>query len=250
MTDTIILAAGYGTRLYPLTLNKPKALLEVGGRSIIDRILEKVQAVPGTKKVFVITNDKFYEAFKKWKLASKLSLDIKIINDGTLSNEARLGAIGDIEFVLKKENIKNDLFVLGSDNLFDLDLRDFIEFARAKENASALALFDVKDRKKASKYGICALDADGLVTDFEEKPAEPKSTLAATALYFFPKAKLSKVFEYTAGDLPKDAPGNFIKWLAEEDRVYGYVLSNAWYDIGDISSLEKADLEFTEREGK
>ena len=241
---TIILAAGYGTRLYPLTLNKPKALLKVGGRSILERLVEKIESIDGCGKIIIVTNKKFYENFKAWAELGRPSAEIEVINDGTGSNETRLGAIGDINLVLEKERTRDDLLITGSDNLFEKGLKGFVDFGRGKRPFSSLALFDVKDKKRARKYGICALGKDARVIDFEEKPSSPRGTLAASALYFIPKEAIPKIFEYMETNLSKDAPGNLIKWLSREDKVFGYVLEGAWYDIGDKETLKKADEEF------
>jgi len=242
---TIILAAGYGTRLYPLTLNKPKALLEVGGKTILDRLVRKIELVKECKEIIVVTNEKFYRNFEAW---AKESPGVEVINDDTKSNETRLGAIGDINLILQKKSVEEDVLVTGSDNLFDFDLREFVKFGNRKRPFSSIALFDVKDKGLAKRYGICELDKDCRVTDFEEKPEVPKSTLAATALYFIPKEKIAKIFDYMKTSLPKDAPGNLMKWLAKVDKLFGYVLSGAWYDIGDMKSLKEADEQFTRRE--
>ena len=127
-------------------------------------------------------------------------------------------------------------------------MKDFVKFGESKRPFSSLCLFDVGDKELSKKYGICSLDESLKVTDFEEKPKEPKSTLAATALYYIPKENIPKIFDYMKSDLPKDAPGNLIKWFAKEDKVFGYVLKGAWYDIGDINSLKNADEEFTRKE--
>jgi glucose-1-phosphate thymidylyltransferase len=241
---TIILAAGYGTRLYPLTLDKPKALLPVGGKTILDRLVSKIKLVKSSKEIVIVTNEKFY---KNFETRAKIGV-VEIINDGTKSNETKLGAIGDIGLVLRKKNITEDLLITGSDNLFDLDLREFIKFAEAKRPFSSMALFDVKDKALAKKYGICELDKDCMVTDFQEKPEFPKSTLAATALYYIPGEKVAKISDYMKTDLPKDAPGNLMKWLSKVDKLFGYVLDGMWYDIGDMKSLKKADEEFKKKE--
>jgi len=256
----IILAAGYGTRLYPLTLDRPKALLEVGGKAILERLLEKIEVIKGCERIIVITNEKFHKNFEIWAKAKfqtrieKFSnaglepISIEVINDKTKDDKARLGAIGDINLVLEKTGIKDDLLITGSDNLFELDLGEFVKFGRGKEPFSSIALFDVKDTSLAKKYGICSLDKNLQVTDFQEKPPEPKSTLAATALYYIPKEKIPKIFDYMTKDLPKDAPGNLMKWLAKVDKLFGFVFKGAWYDIGDKESLKKADEEFKRKE--
>lgn len=251
----IILAAGYGTRLYPLTLNRPKALLEVGGKTILDRLIEKIALIDDCKKVIIVTNEKFYEGLNIWATQFRTragqpgtGIEVKVVNDKTISNETRLGAIGDINLALEDEKVSDDLLITGSDNLFEDDLGGFVEFSIGKRPFSNLALFDIKDKKHATKYGICALDRDSRVIDFEEKPAFPKSTLAASALYFIPKEKIEKIFEYMKSPLPKDAPGNLLKWLSREDKVFGYTLTGKWYDIGDKETLKKADTEFSKKE--
>ena len=243
----LILAAGYGTRLYPLTLDRPKPLVKVGGQTILERLLRKLEKTKGCDEVYIVTNDKFHNMLVKWVRDRSFSVRLKVINDLTRSNETRLGAIGDISLVLEKENPQDDVLVMAGDNLFEFDISDFIEFARQKGSFS-VALYDVKDRKLAKKYGIVLLDPDQKVDDFEEKPAKPKSTLASTGIYYFPKSKLRMMEDYVKTGLVKDAPGNFIKWVADNDKVYGYVFNEGWYDIGDKVSLEKADIEYRKRE--
>ncbi len=245
----IILAAGYGTRLYPLTLNKPKALLEVGKRTILSRLADDIEKIGACGKTFIVTNEKFYKNFSDWSGKNSYSFDTETLNDGTKENETRLGAIGDIDFTLKKIKKNEDLLITGSDNLFEFHLKDFYDFAVSKKPASSMVLFDVKDKKLAKNYGICALDKDSRIVDFLEKPQDPPSTLAATALYFVPKEKVGMIHDYMKTGLSKDAPGNLMKWLAEKDRLYGYVTTEKWYDIGDKVSLDKADKELTEKEG-
>lgn len=246
---TIVLAAGYGTRLYPLTLNKPKALLKVGGKTILDRLFEKIEAVDGSGKAVIVTNEKFHKNFEVWQSRRSSGIGVKVINDKTKSNETRLGAIGDINLALEETGIREDLLITGSDNLFGEDLGGFVRFSLARRPFSSLALFDIKSKKLAVKYGICELNADSEVVGFEEKPSKPKTTLAASALYFIPKEKAAKVRGYMKTGLSKDAPGNLMKWLSREDKVFGYILKGAWYDIGDTESLRKADEEFNKKGG-
>jgi glucose-1-phosphate thymidylyltransferase len=244
---SLILAAGYGTRLYPLTLDRPKPLIKVGGQTILERLLKKMEATGYCDEVFIITNDKFYNMIVTWNRTRSFSMDIKVINDKTTSNEDRLGAIGDINLVFEKETPEDDILIIAGDNLFEFNIGDFISFAKEKERFS-VALFDVKDRKLAQKYGIVTLDNLQKIQDFQEKPAVTDSTLASTGIYFFPKDKLSMLRTYMKTDMAKDAPGNFVKWLSEKDEVYGYVFTDGWYDIGDKISLEKADIEYRKRE--
>lgn len=174
-------------------------------------------------------------------------MKLKVINDLTRSNEDRLGAIGDINLVLSKEQPKDDVLIVAGDNLFEFDIADFIDFSK-KKNKFSVALFDVKDRKLAQRYGIVSLAADQKLDEFQEKPEKPKTTLASTGIYFMPEETLPLMREYMKTDLVKDAPGNFVKWISENDGVYGYVFTEGWYDIGDKVSLEKADIEYRKKE--
>ncbi|MFH1847161.1 MAG: nucleotidyltransferase family protein [Candidatus Omnitrophota bacterium] len=243
----LILAAGYGTRLYPLTLDRPKVLVKVGGQTILERLLGKFEKIEDCDEVYIVTNGKFYELLMMWMKGRAFSVNVKVINDMTLSNDDRLGAIGDIDLVLEKAKIQEDVLIVAGDNLFDFDIRDFVEFSRANGKFS-VALYDVKDRNLARKYGTVSLDKEFKVCDFEEKSPDPKSTLASTGIYYMPGSKAALLKEYMQTDLTKDAPGNFVKWVAENDAVFGYVFTTGWYDIGDKNSLEKADVEYRTKE--
>ncbi len=243
----LILAAGYGTRLYPLTLDRPKPLVKVGGQTILERLLRKFEKLESCDEVYIVTNDKFYDMLAKWVRDRSFSIKLKVINDMTTSNEGRLGAIGDINLVLEKERPRDAVLIVAGDNLFEFDIEDFILFAEKRAKFS-VALFDVKDYKLAQRYGIVSLDPDQKIDGFEEKPSKPKSTLASTGIYYLPKSKLSLLEDYMKTDLVKDAPGNFVRWSVDNDDVYGYVFTEGWYDIGDKNSLEKADIEYRKRE--
>lgn len=241
----LLLAAGYATRLYPLTLNTPKPLLAVAGRKVLEFIFDLLEPVKEVDEVFIVTNKKFYRNFVDWKKDFKSSKKITVLDDGSTSNETRLGATGDIEFVIEKEKVKDDLLVLAGDNLFRADLSKFIDFCVSRRPSVTLGLYDIKDLLLASKYGIVSVDKNNQVVDFKEKPANPRSTLAAMCLYFFPKERLGIMKQYLGLDNSKDAPGYFLEWLYKKENVFGYVFKdNLWFDIGDKKSLDEADKEF------
>ena len=234
----LVLAAGYATRLYPLTENTPKPLLKVGEKTIINYILTKLEEIKEVKEVYVVTNDKFYSTFVGWGKTLKSPFNIKILNDGTKSNEDRLGAVGDIHFVIEEEKIKDDLLVIAGDNLFGFSLLDFVDFFKDK-NSSIVAFHDLKDKHKVkSKYGVGILEGSKVV-DFEEKPSQPKSSLASTACYFFKKSDLSHLHNLIKAG-KTDAPGNLIKYLADKSEVHGFVFDEHWFDVGSFESLEEA----------
>ena len=244
----IILAAGYATRLEPLTLKTPKSLLPVANKLIVDRILDKVAEIEGVTSIYIITNAKFFDNFKSWLKSSKRRNKITLINDGTTSNETRLGAIRDLEIVIKDKAIDDDVFVVAGDNLFDFSLKEFLKFAKAKSDGVSIALHDIRSLEAARSFGVVSIDGNNRVTDFSEKPAEPKSTLISTGIYYLPKGKLSFIEKYVGGQNKLDAPGYYIGWLAKTDKVYGFAFSEDWYDIGTLESYKKAEKEYLEKE--
>jgi len=242
----IILAAGYAVRLQPLTLNMPKSLLTVGSKTIIDRILDKAVTVKNWDRAYVITNDKFFGKFNEWLGKTPIKDRITVLNDGSTTNDNRLGAVRDIEIVIESNNIDDDVLVIAGDNLFELDLARFVKFASANDGVS-IALYDVGDLSLAVKYGVVKLGARNVVVDFEEKPPKPKSTLVSTGIYYFPKNKLSFIRKYVKMQSNLDAPGYYIGWLSKEDKVYGFRFIEDWYDIGSVESYNKADSEYTKK---
>ena len=239
----LILAAGYATRLYPLTKDTPKPLLKLHHRPIIDYILERIEHVGDIDQILIVTNNKFYNQFNDW-LQPKLKdcpYRYKLLNDGSNSVEDRLGAIGDIQLVIEKEKISEDLLVVGGDNLFDFDLSDFTAFAYAKIPFHSVCLYlPVNNHMDLTQYGIAQVTDDSRVLDFEEKPDFPRSNLIATCIYFFPKEKLKLINEYIWQGNRSDAPGSYLRWLTDSDRVYGKICDGIWYDLGDFDSLSEA----------
>ena len=235
--NAIILAAGYATRLRPLTDTWAKELLPVGGRPIIDRILDGISAVDGIEAVHVVTNARKADGFRTWAEGR----GVIVHDDGTTSNEDRLGAIGDLQFVIDQAGLDDDLLVIAGDNLFDFSLPDFVSFWRGKGVASAVAVRDVGSLELAAQYGIVALDDDARVIDFVEKPADPPSTLAAIATYLFHREHAALIRGYLAAGQPADQPGRYVAWLQREHPVYGWVFDSTWYDIGSHEQLLEAD---------
>ena len=239
----IVLAAGYATRLYPLTKNKPKSLLGVGGKPIIEHIIKKLEEVNELDKIFIVTNNKFFEHFEKWLKNFKFTKKIKIINDKTKSNEERLGAIGDIEFAINREKINDDLLVIAGDNLFKLSLNDVVHLFK-KKNSTVVALYDVKDKVLAKQYGIVAINENNKIIHFEEKPKKPKSTLASTGIYLFKRNTLKDIKEYIKKGYNTDKTGFFLEWFYKREGVYCFVSKKRWYDIGSFEQLEEARREY------
>jgi glucose-1-phosphate thymidylyltransferase len=232
----LILAAGYATRLRPLTDTWAKELLPVGGVPIIDTIVERIREV-GDIDIHVVTNARKAPSFREWATGQ----DVVVHDDGTTSNDDRLGAIGDIRFVVEHAAIDDDLLVIAGDNLFDFSLAGFVEFWRARQPGSAVAVRDVGSIELARRYGIVELDHHDRVVAFVEKPAEPPSTLAATATYLYCRDHLRLVERYLADGNAPDQPGRLVEWLQAREPVYGWRFQGDWYDIGDQEQLLEAD---------
>ena len=239
----IILAAGYATRLYPLTLNQPKPLLPVAGKPMIEHVLDNLAPIGGIDRVYVVTNAKFAGRFQKWSEsyhASKSNLEFTIVNDGTTSDADKLGAIGDIHFVLQTQRVDDDLIIVAGDNLFGEKLGGFGTFCHEKK-APVLALYDVGDLEQIKKYSSISVAADSRITAFEEKPKHPTSTLAGIALYFYPKSTIPLIKQYIAEGNNPDQPGRLVQWLYPRTPVYTWRVPGLWFDIGSKETLEEAN---------
>ena len=235
----ILLAAGYATRLRPLTDTIAKPLLPVGGRPMVDWIVDRIVET-SADEIHLVTNARFAPDFERWAQDK----DVRVHNDGTTSNDDRLGAIGDIQFV----GLDDDLLIVAGDNLFDFSLADYESYWRSKD-ASCVAVHDVRDRELAKKYGIVDVDGDDRVTNFVEKPADPPTTLCATATYLYRREDATRIATYLAEGNPPDQPGNFVAWLHTRAPVYAYRFPGEWYDIGDATQLLEADNRMRRRSG-
>jgi glucose-1-phosphate thymidylyltransferase len=242
----IILAAGYATRLYPLTLTQPKPLLPVAGKPMVEYVLDNFEPIGGIDRVYVVTNAKFAGHFQKWSddyRAKKSKLNFTIVNDGSTDDTNKLGAIGDIHYVIKKENVDDDIIIVAGDNLFSEKLADFGKYIREK-NAPVLALYDVGNLEEIKKYNSISVDAQGKITFFEEKPKNPQSTLTGIALYFYPRATIPLIKQYIAEGNNPDQPGRLVQWLYPRTPVYTWRVPGLWYDIGSKETLEEANKIF------
>jgi len=180
-SKAVILAAGYATRLYPLTLHTPKCLLPVGGRPMLDHLCGHLETIPGLDEIFVVTNAKFFKQLSAWKERSRFAVPLHVLNDGTDSNDNRLGAIGDLNLVVEKKNIKTDLLMLAADNLFEEPLSRFADFAKARGGAVSMGVVELGNPAlAANRFGVVEMSPSGEVVSLEEKPASPKSSLIAT----------------------------------------------------------------------
>jgi glucose-1-phosphate thymidylyltransferase len=237
----LILAAGYGTRLYPRTKNFPKPLLKVNRKPIIQYLIDKLDSIDGISEVIVVTNARFYKNFTDWKKRVKARNRIVIANDLTKTPHDRLGAIGDMDFVFEKNDFDDDFLVLGGDNFFQEPLGGFIKAALKNRPFVTIGVRDIGNRLEAGHFGVVGLAGNNLVKNFQEKPKNPKTSLIAMCLYYFPRQSLGLIKEYLKDPRnSRDAAGSYIKWLTKEYRVYGFRFKNFWFDIGHIYTYEKA----------
>jgi glucose-1-phosphate thymidylyltransferase len=237
----IVLAAGYATRLYPLTLNRPKALLPVAGRPMVEHVLERLAPIAEIDRVYLVTNSKFAGQFEDWAASYAANgRDVRIVDDGTTDDANKRGAIGDLDLVIRTEQLDDDLVVVAGDNLFSEDLSEFGRFCLEKR-VPVLAVYDVGDLEEIKKYNAIDVDSDGRITFFEEKPERPTSTLTGIALYFYPRSVLPLVRAYVDEGNNPDQPGRLVEWLYTRTPVYTWRVPGVWYDIGSEETLREAD---------
>jgi len=234
----IILAAGFATRLYPLTLNKSKSFLEIKGKPIIDFIFEKIEEIKEIDEIIIVTNNNFYQDFLNWKGDRE---NVTILNDGVTELNKKLGAIGDLLFVINKENIDDDFLLISGDNLFNYSLIQPFEIFK-KEKMDLSLFYDIKNKEEAKRFGV-ALIKNNLLIDFEEKPQNPKSTLCSSSTYFFRKETIPIIKEFVSKG-SADQPGLFLQYLYKIIPIYAYIVEGKWLDIGTKEALEQAQREF------
>src|SRR5687767_9186288 len=244
----IILAAGYATRLYPLTLNQPKPLLQVAGKPMLEWVVDNVSTIEHIDHAYIVTNAKFVSHFERWAEGYKrpnLHFGFTIVNDGSTDDSNKLGAIGDMHLVMTNCEIDDDIIVVGGDNLFSDDLQDFGEYC-LQQKAPVTGVYDVGDLEAIKKYNSIAIDAEGRILFFEEKPANPKSTLTGIALYYYPQSTLPMINQYIAEGNNPDQPGRLVQWLYTRTPFYTWKVPGLWFDVGSIETLEEANRVFSE----
>jgi glucose-1-phosphate thymidylyltransferase len=221
---SLILASGFGTRLYPLTLNKAKALLEYKGKALISHVVDKI---PQGIDILVNTNKKFEADFRRWQ--DTIGMAVTLCVEPVLTEEQAFGAIGSMDYWIKDKNIIEDLLVIASDNYFELDLRKFIDAYTG--NHTLVAVYDIGDKSKTGQFGVVRLEGNRII-ELVEKPMKPESSLVAIACYIFPPRIFPRIFQCcTEG---RDNLGNFISYLVEVDQVQAYTFSDVWFDIGSL----------------
>jgi glucose-1-phosphate thymidylyltransferase len=242
----IILAAGYATRLYPLTMTQPKPLLHCADKPMLEHVIDNLMTIPYIDHAYIATNAKFAGHFQSWSEGyhrPDLHFGFTTINDGSTDDSNKLGAIGDTHLVLTKYEIDDDIIVVGGDNLFSEDLYEFGEFCKRK-NAPVLAVYDVGDLEEIRKYNSIEINNDGRITFFEEKPAQPKSTLTGIALYFYPRSTLPLIRQYIAEGNNPDQPGRLVQWMYQRVPFYTWTVPGIWFDVGSKETLEEANRVF------
>jgi glucose-1-phosphate thymidylyltransferase len=246
----IVLAAGYATRLRPLTNTVAKPLLPLAGRPMVDYIYDKIAQVPGIDAVHVVTNAKFASGFAAWAGGHRGGVPIHVHDDKTTSNDDRLGAIGDIRFTIKEAKLDgHDLLICAGDNLFDYSLVDYVDYWKGKGEASCLAVYQCEDIELVKQYSIVELDGTDRITSFIEKPKSPSTKLVGTATYIYHRQHVALLERYLAEGNSPDQPGNLVAWLHKRVPVYAYRFQGGWFDIGNQNELLQADNLLRERRG-
>ncbi len=236
----VLLAAGYATRLYPLTENMPKALLKLGGKTILEMVTDKIDEVGEVENIYIVTNDKFFRQFDEWSAnVYKGPKRVKVLNDHTTDNENRLGAIGDLKYVIDGEGIDDEILVMASDNIFGFPLTDFTSAYREK-NSDMICAHTIENKDDLHSMGVVVLDGDGKVISFEEKPEHPKSDLGVPPFYMYKRETIPLIDRYLAEGNNPDAPGHFIPWLIGRKDVYAHVFDAVRIDIGTPESYYDA----------
>ncbi len=237
----LILAAGYATRLYPLTENFPKPLLKVGEKTILDWLIDDIDGAGLVDEYVVISNHKFACHFDEW--AKTKTQRITVVDDGTDSNETRLGAVKDIQFAIDKLSIDDDMLVIAGDNVLDFSLTKFVRYAKDKKSSCIMRYFE-SEKKKLQKCGVVTIDENDLILDMEEKPEEPKSNWCCPPFYYYTREDAKLVEKGIDSGCGTDAPGSYIAWLCTQTNVHAMEMPGKRYDIGNLESYAKVQEEY------
>lgn len=235
----IILAAGYATRLYPITENFPKPLLDIGGSSILDRLIADIDQIADVDQHIVVVNHKFVDFFSRWKENASYSKPILIVDDGSVDNEHRLGAVKDLLLALELGKVDDDILVVAADNILDFSFSGFVDFFKQKET-SLIMCHNEPSLKALQKTGVVSLDEANKVLLMEEKPLNPKSNWAVPPFYIYKKSDLGLVKNSISDGCKFDAPGNLAHYLCQHTPIHAWQMSGHRFDIGDVESYEKA----------
>ena len=236
----LILAAGYATRLYPLTENFPKPLLDVGGKTILDWLVDDLNTSGAIDEFVVISNHKFARIFEEW--AAKKKFRVTVVDDGTDTNETRLGAVRDIEFAINRQGLDTDMTVIAGDNVLDFSLTKFLDYCVEKKASCVMRYFE-PDAKTLSKRGVLELDGDRVIS-MEEKPEKPKTQWCCPPFYYYTRNDAKRIGEALEDGCGYDAPGSFIAWLCQKSPVYAMEMPGSRYDVGNLESYTKIRNEY------
>lgn len=237
----LILAAGYATRLYPLTENFPKPLLDVSGKTILDWLVDDIDSLGAIDEYVVISNGKFAHHFEAW--AGTKEQKITVVNDGTFTNETRLGAVCDIQFAIDKLSLDDDMIVIAGDNVLDFSLTEFVKYAKAKK-ASCIMRYYEPETKKLLKSGVVTVDGEDLVLEMTEKSPTPATNWCCPPFYFYTREDARLVKVGIKEGCGTDAPGSYIAWLCKKSRVYAMEMPGKRYDIGNLESYEQVKKDY------
>lgn len=241
----VVIAAGYATRLYPLTENFPKPLLRVGGSTILGRLMSDIDPIAEIDEHIIVTNHKFVGHFEQWISTMQLTKPVRVLDDGTMTNETRLGAVCDLLLAIDRCRLDDDLLVIAADNILDFSLCGFIEYFKEK-NASLIMCHEEPELARLQRTGVIAVDADMRVLEMQEKPEHPVSHWAVPPFYLYKKDDLPLIRDCQNHGCGKDAPGNLAHYLCERVPMYAWVMPGKRYDIGSLDSYEEAKRLFGE----
>ena len=245
----VVLAGGYAKRMWPLTRNRPKHLLPIAGRPMLDYLMSSLEEASEIDEIYISTNMRFQDQFRRYIDGLCTSKVISLFIEDSKCEEEKLGSVGALGYLIRSEGINDDLLVIGGDNIFSFKISDFISYFREKE-ANTIALYDVGDMDKARLYGVVQIDDKGRIIDFQEKPSNPHSTLISTACYAYTRSGVYGILRYLDEGNDPDKMGCFIEWLYKREVVFGYVFTGVWFDIGSLESYRAADRYFSSLKGR